>query len=96
MKKRILAVVLTVFTILGLVPMAVMTGAETITKFIDPVDPSLGGSDVLKLIEQAAPEVPEGTLTPIRHREPYKAHRKERAFRKLEHFKGHLLQQQGR
>ena len=64
MKKRILAVVLTVFTILGLVPMAVMTGAETITKFIDPVDPSLGGSDVLKLIEQAAPEVPEGTLTP--------------------------------
>ena len=44
--------------------MAVMTGAETITKFIDPVDPSLGGSDVLKLIEQAAPEVPEGTLTP--------------------------------
>lgn len=64
MKKRILAVVLTVFTILGLVPMAVLTGAETITKFIDPVDPSLGGSDVLKLIEQAAPEVPEGTLTP--------------------------------
>ena len=64
MKKRILAVVLTVFTILALVPMAVMTGAETITKFIDPVDPSLGGSDVLKLIEQAAPEVPEGTLTP--------------------------------
>ena len=64
MKKRILAVVLAVFTILGLVPIAVMTGAETITKFIDPVDPSLGGSDVLKLIEQAAPEVPEGTLTP--------------------------------
>ena len=64
MKKRILAVVLAVFTILGLVPMAVMTGAETITKFIDPVDPSLGGSDVLKLIEQAAPEVPDGTLTP--------------------------------
>lgn len=51
MKKRILAVVLAVFTILGLVPIAVMTGAETITKFIDPVDPSLGGSDVLKLIE---------------------------------------------
>ena len=46
MKKRILAVVLAVFTILGLVPIAVMTGAETITKFIDPVDPSLGGSDV--------------------------------------------------
>ena len=64
MKKRILAVVLTVFTILGLVPIAVMTGAETITKFIDPVDPSLGGSDVLKLIEQAAPDVPDGTLTP--------------------------------
>ena len=64
MKKRILAVVLAVFTILGLVPIAVMTGAETITKFIDPVDPSLGGSDVLKLIEQAAPDVPDGTLTP--------------------------------
>ena len=31
MKKRILAVVLAVFTILGLVPIAVMTGAETLS-----------------------------------------------------------------
>ena len=63
MKKRLLAIFLSVCTLIGAVPSLILAAQDIIIKF-DPVEPSTSGNDILKLIEQAAPDVPDGTLTP--------------------------------
>lgn len=63
MKKRFLAIFLSVCTLIGAVPSLILAAQDIIIKF-DPVEPSTSGNDILKLIEQAAPDVPDGTLTP--------------------------------
>ena len=62
MKKRLLAIFLSVCTLIGAVPSLILAAQDII--IFDPVEPSTSGNDILKLIEQAAPDVPDGTLTP--------------------------------
>ena len=62
MKKRLLAIFLSVCTLIGTVPSLILAAQDII--IFDPVEPSTSGNDILKLIEQAAPDVPDGTLTP--------------------------------
>lgn len=94
MKKRLLAIFLSVCTLIGAVPSLILAAQDII--IFDPVEPSTSGNDILKLIEQAAPDVPDGTLTPYGTGSLIKLIEKKRAFHKFEQFKGHLLQQQGR
>ena len=52
MKKRLLAIFLSVCTLIGAVPSLILAAQDII--IFDPVEPSTSGNDILKLIEQAA------------------------------------------
>ena len=66
MKKRLLAIFLSVCTLIGTIPSLILA-AEAIIRFDDAggtESSSASGSDILKSIEQAAPAVPDGVITP--------------------------------
>ncbi len=64
MKKRVIGILLAICTLLGMIPSIALSAETIIERFVDPVDPSIGGNDILKMLEQAAPAVPDGLLTP--------------------------------
>ena len=63
MKKRLLAIFLSVCTLIGAVPSLILAAQDIIIRF-DPEEPSLDGDDILALIEKEAPGVPGTALAP--------------------------------
>ena len=63
MKKRILAIILSVCMLIGAVPSIVLAAVESgIPRYIDP---DTSGDTILSLIEEQTPAVPDGVVTPF-------------------------------